>query len=173
MIQDGLSASHLSFKLPVGGFRVLAACSNSADLLPLCVLHWPLFSNFELAGTVWKQTKAFLLHYWDFPSSQTTYYSFGPWRARQIVGFKLMIWVRTKWDKSVSLASCLHCKAFLFVNVRCAGVCGRTTYSRLKPRFSACSSWVCTWVLCSLWSAVIPCRPFSPNLATWSRKRCV
>lgn len=123
MIQDGLAASHLSFKLPFGGFRVLAAYSNSADLLPLCVLHWSLFSNSELSGTVWKQNKAFLRHYWDFPSSQTTYYGYGPWRASQISDFKLMIWVRIKWDKSISPASYPSLQA-LFLNVRSASVCG-------------------------------------------------
>lgn len=105
------------------GVSVLAACSNSADLLPLCVLHWPLFSNSELTGTLWNQNKAFLLHYWDFLLSQTTYYGYGPWRVIQIIYFKLMIRVRTEWDKSVSSASCLHYKAFLFLNVRSAGVC--------------------------------------------------
>ena len=62
-MQDGLASSHLSFKLPLGGFRSLASYSTSADLLPLFMLHWPLFSNSELSGTVWKQNKAFLLQY--------------------------------------------------------------------------------------------------------------
>jgi len=48
--------SHLTFKLPLGGFRFLASCSNSADLLPFYMLHWPLFSNSELSGTVRKQS---------------------------------------------------------------------------------------------------------------------
>lgn len=77
-IQDELFASPLSLKLPFGGFRVLAVCSNSADLQPLCMVHWPLFSNSELSGTVWKQNKALLLHYRGFPSPQTAYYSYGP-----------------------------------------------------------------------------------------------
>lgn len=93
----------------------------------------------------------------------------------KLFDFKLTIWIRTKWDNSVFVPlppfiAELSLSSILGLVCVCLCKCGWMICSRLKPRFSTVHSWVYAWELCSLESAFIPCRPFSPNLATWTRK---